>query len=312
MKTMEITVHNLTKKYGLTAVLTDMNFTVDKGEILGFLGPNGAGKTTTMRILTGFLAPTSGEVKIAGLDILEESLKTRQKIGYLPENNPLYNEMKVFEYLEFVARAKGIQNWQEEVKRVLHAAKLHDRLDQPIGELSKGFRQRVGIAQALLGDPEIIIMDEPTSGLDPNQIVEIRNLIKEIGKTKTVILSTHILSEVQASCTRAIIINKGKIVATGTTEDLISQTHGKTERRLTVSEKRDDFELALRSVPGVTAVIFSHDSKPGEAKYSIELGENIDARKEISKLCVEKDVILLGMELKTLSLEEVFRQLTRE
>lgn len=308
---MQIEVKNLTKKYGAATVLDNMNFTIDTGEILGFLGPNGAGKTTTMRILTGFLAPTQGEVKISNLDILENSLETRQKIGYLPENNPLYNEMKVFEYLEFVACAKGIKNWQDEVKRVLHITKLSDRVDQLIGELSKGYRQRVGIAQALLGNPEIIIMDEPTSGLDPNQIVEIRNLIKEIGKTKTIILSTHILSEVQASCTRAIIINKGKIVATGTTNDLISQARGKTQINLIVSEKQDGLEQAIRAIPGVTAMHYVLGEKPDEAKYSIELGENIDLRKEISRACVEKNVILLGMELKTLSLEDVFRQLTQ-
>lgn len=308
---MQIEVKNLTKKYGAATVLDNMNFTIDTGEILGFLGPNGAGKTTTMRILTGFLAPTQGDVKISNLDILENSLETRQKIGYLPENNPLYNEMKVFEYLEFVACAKGIKNWQDEVKRVLHICKLSDRVDQLIGELSKGYRQRVGIAQALLGNPEIIIMDEPTSGLDPNQIVEIRNLIKEIGKTKTIILSTHILSEVQASCTRAIIINKGKIVATGTTNDLISQVRGKTQINLTVSEKQDDLEQAIRAIPGVTAMHYVLGEKSDEAKYSIELGENVDLRKEISRACVEKNVILLGMELKTLSLEDVFRQLTQ-
>ncbi|KKQ57234.1 MAG: ABC transporter, ATP-binding protein [Parcubacteria group bacterium GW2011_GWA2_38_13] len=308
---MEIAVNNLTKKYGSVTVLDAMNFTVDKGEILGFLGPNGAGKTTTMRILTGFLAPTSGDVKISNLDILDHSLETRQKIGYLPENNPLYNEMKVFEYLEFVARAKGIKNWRDEVKRTLAICKLGERADQVIGELSKGFKQRVGIAQALLGDPEIIIMDEPTSGLDPNQIVEIRNLIKEVGKTKTIILSTHILSEVQASCTRAIIINKGKIVATGTTEDLIRAAHGKSQLFITVSGKKEELETAIQALPGVEAIEYVLAHMPDEARYTITLAENIDVRKEISKLCVEKDVILLGMELKTLSLEDVFRQLTQ-
>ena len=304
-------MNNLTKKYGSVTVLDAMNFTVDKGEILGFLGPNGAGKTTTMRILTGFLAPTSGDVKISNLDILDHSLETRQKIGYLPENNPLYNEMKVFEYLEFVARAKGIKNWRDEVKRTLAICKLGERADQVIGELSKGFKQRVGIAQALLGDPEIIIMDEPTSGLDPNQIVEIRNLIKEVGKTKTIILSTHILSEVQASCTRAIIINKGKIVATGTTEDLIRAAHGKSQLFITVSGKKEELETAIQALPGVEAIEYVLAHMPDEARYTITLAENIDVRKEISRLCVEKDVILLGMELKTLSLEDVFRQLTQ-
>ena len=181
---MEIDVKNLTKKYGETNVLEDISFSIDRGEIVGFLGPNGAGKTTTMRILTGYIAPTNGDVTISSLNILDDALLVRKKIGYLPENNPLYVEMKVYEYLEFMARVKGIQNVLQEVKRVIQICSLVDRVSQEIGELSKGYRQRVGLAQALLGDPEIIILDEPTSGLDPNQIVEIRNLIKNIGKTK--------------------------------------------------------------------------------------------------------------------------------
>lgn len=309
---MQIEVRNLTKRYGETTVLDHISFSVDSGEILGFLGPNGAGKTTTMRILTGFLAPNEGSVSIGGFDISEHSLQVREKVGYLPENNPLYNEMRVYEYLEFSARAKGIRNIWTEVKRVIEICALKDRPAQPIGELSKGYRQRVGLAQALLGDPEIIILDEPTSGLDPNQIVEIRNLIKEIGRKKTIILSTHILSEVQASCTRAIIIHRGKIVASGTTDELIHQAQGKGEIRIILSERRTDVEEALRSLPGVESLDFQKTLNPNEAGYLITVGENIDLREKIFRLCVEKDIMLLGMEHRTLSLEDVFRQLTRD
>lgn len=311
MKTMQIEVKNLAKKYGNIKILDDLSFSIDRGEIIGFLGPNGAGKTTTMRILTGYLAKNSGEVRIFGMDILEHSLEIRKKIGYLPENNPLYNEMRVFEYLEFSARAKGVADVFQEVKRVIRVCALLDRVSQEISELSKGYRQRVGLAQALLGDPEIIILDEPTSGLDPNQIVEIRRLIKEIGKTKTVILSTHILSEVQASCTRAIIIHRGKIVASGTPQELISQAKSKARVSIAVSEKIDDFEACLRSLPGVETLEYSVGAHQGEHSYAMQMGENIDPRKDIFRLCVEKNLILLGMEYTTLSLEDVFMRLTK-
>ena len=251
---MAIEVKNLTKFFGKTRVLDNLSFNIDKGEIIGFLGPNGAGKTTTMRILTGFLAPSSGDVRIGGLEVLEHTLSIRKKIGYLPENNPLYLDMKVFEYLEFIASTKNIPDSKSEIRRVVRVCGLTDRMGQTIGELSKGYRQRVGLAQALLGDPEIIILDEPTSGLDPNQIMEIRNLIKKIGETKTIILSTHILSEIQATCNRAIIINKGKIVASGTTDELISQARGRTKIRAVIQgsrhEKQKKHESISRAVGG--------------------------------------------------------------
>ncbi len=306
---MEIDVKNLTKKYGETNVLENISFSIDRGEIVGFLGPNGAGKTTTMRILTGYIAPTNGDVTISNLNILDDALLVRKKIGYLPENNPLYNEMKVYEYLEFMAMAKGIQNVLEEVKRVITICSLVDRVSQEIGELSKGYRQRVGLSQALLGDPEIIILDEPTSGLDPNQIVEIRNLIKNIGKTKTIILSTHILSEVEASCSRAIIIHNGKIVASGTPQELVLSSRGKAQVSIIVSERKEEFENGLKNISGVEKV--SHVGLPQEVSYTIEVGEHVDPRKDIFNLCVEKNIALLGMEYKTMSLEDVFRQLTR-
>lgn len=309
---MEITVKDLTKKFGSLKVLDNLTFTIDAGEVIGFLGPNGAGKTTTMRILTGFLAPTLGEVKIAGVNMLDNPLDIRSRIGYLPENNPLYNEMKVYEYLEFIARAKNIERLEEQVRHVVGVCGLKDRVTQQIGELSKGYRQRVGLAQALLGDPDIIVLDEPTSGLDPNQIIEIRNLIRTIGKTKTVILSTHILSEVQASCTRAIVIHKGTIVASGTTSELIEKAKNKARVSIVVSVENGDFVSSLKSIPGVESVLTFDTHKPGEFGYIIEAGKEVDPRKDIFTLCVQKNAVLLGMELTALSLEDVFLGLTKE
>src|SRR5436309_2153162 len=218
---MSIRVSNLTKYYGNSLAVDNISFEVNKGEILGFLGPNGAGKTTTMKIVTTYMPPTSGEVKIDGLDIEESSLEVRRKIGYLPELNPLYLDMNVIEYLDYVAALDGIPEDKIKKKRneMISVCGLESVKNKDIGELSKGFKQRVGLAQAMISDPEIIILDEPTSGLDPNQIIEIRNLIKKLGKQKTVILSTHILSEVQATCNRVIIVNKGKIAADGSPEE---------------------------------------------------------------------------------------------
>ena len=215
---MSIIVTNLTKSYGSVKAVDDISFEVHHGEIVGFLGPNGAGKTTTMRMLTSFLSPTSGSVSIEGKDIKEFSLETRKLIGYLPEQNPLYHDMNVMDYLEFTARLQGVPktNTAKKVREMIGVCGLSTVKHMDIGQLSKGYRQRVGLAQAMIHDPKILIMDEPTSGLDPNQIVEIRNLIRQLGREKTVILSTHILPEVQATCNRVLIISHGKIVADGT------------------------------------------------------------------------------------------------
>jgi ABC-2 type transport system ATP-binding protein len=225
---MAIAVRNLTKLYGTEKAVNDISFDVKTGEILGFLGPNGAGKTTTMKIITCYMPPTSGMIEVEGLDIAEHSFEVRKKIGYLPEMNPLYLDMNVVEYLEYSARLHGLKDamLRSRLKEMIDVCGIADERHKDIGELSKGFRQRVGLAQAMIHDPEVLILDEPTSGLDPNQIVEIRNLIRQLGRAKTVVLSTHILSEVQATCDRVIIINEGTIVADGTLEQLQQDFRG--------------------------------------------------------------------------------------
>ncbi|MFH1612623.1 MAG: ATP-binding cassette domain-containing protein [bacterium] len=223
-----IEVKNLTKKYGDVTAVNDISFEVKKGEILGFLGPNAAGKTTTMRMLTGYMLPQEGTAKVAGLDIFESSFEIKKHIGYLPENNPLYEDIQVIDYLDFIAEIRGISNKKERVKEIVKICSLEKVIKKDIGELSKGYKQRVGLAQAMIHNPEILILDEPTSGLDPKQIVEIRSLIKDLGKEKTVILSTHILSEVEATCTQVLIINNGKIVISGTPKELQNMSQGES------------------------------------------------------------------------------------
>ncbi|MCK5416090.1 ATP-binding cassette domain-containing protein [Candidatus Parcubacteria bacterium] len=250
-----IEIKNLSKKFGDTKVLDDISFSVKKGEILGFLGPNGAGKSTTMKIITDFWAPTSGSVEVDGIVVRENSIETRKKIGYLPETVPLYEDMLVIEYLKFVAEVRGIskKNIKNRIKEVVESCKLREVLRKPIDELSKGYRQRVGIAQAIMHEPDILILDEPTTGLDPKQIIEIRNLIKEIGKEKTVIFSTHILSEVSATCDRVVIINKGKIVSEGTPAEILERTEAKKKKSIVVEISGDEKSVLdeIRNIRGV-------------------------------------------------------------
>jgi ABC-2 type transport system ATP-binding protein len=236
-----ITAENLTKNFGDFRAINDISFTINRGEIVGLLGPNGAGKTTTLRILTCFFNPTLGRVKYDNLDVVEDSLKIRQKIGFLPENNPLYEDLKVKEYLTYAAEMHGLSKnkLKEAVTKVMDTCGLKDRANQEIGTLSKGYKQRVGLAQALIHDPEVLIMDEPTEGLDPNQRIEIRDLIKKIGSQKTVILSSHVLSEVEATCNRVLIINQGKIVASGTPDELKLQSARQTKIFLKVEAPFD-------------------------------------------------------------------------
>jgi len=249
---MSIVVNNLTKKFGSQRAVDNISFEVKTGEILGFLGPNGAGKTTTMKILTCYMAPSDGDAKINDLSILEYQDEIKKKIGYLPENNPLYHDMPVLDYLKFVADLQGVpkERIQNRITQMVHVCGLNVEKHKKIGELSKGFRQRVGLAQAMIHDPEILILDEPTTGLDPNQIVEIRKLIKEIGKHKTVILSTHILPEVEATCDRILIINKGKIVADGTSDMLRKRARGEEMVRIQIKdfENRDTVVTALKDL----------------------------------------------------------------
>lgn len=304
---MDVTVSHLSKKFGTTTVLDDLSFSIRSGEVIGFLGPNGAGKTTTMRVLTGYLAPTAGSVTVGGLDLLQDGERIRRLTGYLPENNPLYPDLKVYEYLEFAAAAKGVTQRAAEIRRVIAACGLHSRIRQLIGTLSKGYKQRVGVAASLLGNPSLIILDEPTAGLDPNQVLEIRSLIREVGHSKTVILSTHVLSEVEATCTGALIIHRGKIVASGTTAQIVANVQGKSLVRAMIDGPADQVSAALRQLPGVRQV---SSPSSGEPTYWLELEPGSDVRRAVFALCVLRQWPLLELERKAVTLEDVFHQLT--
>lgn len=312
---MSIIVNNLSKHYGSVKAVDDISFEVHHGEIIGFLGPNGAGKTTTMRILTSYLAPTIGNISIEGKDIREESLATRKMIGYLPEHNPLYPDMNVIDYLEYVAKLHGVSrsNIPNRVREMINVCGISSVKHMDIGQLSKGYRQRVGLAQAMIHDPKILIMDEPTSGLDPNQIVEIRNLIRQLGKEKTVILSTHILPEVQATCNRVLIISKGKIVADGTPAELQSGFIG-NERVFVELESPDNFsfemvQIRLNTIPAIKQISLL-DERDGLMRLKIEVEKGVDTRKQIFQLFVDNKWNLLELHREQTSLEDVFHQLT--
>lgn len=299
-----IEVEGLSKIYGSSRVVRDVSFQVGKGEIVGFLGPNGAGKTTTMRILTCFMAPSAGTAHIAGFDILENSLDVRKNIGYLPENAPLYPEMTVRDYLSYVAVLRGVPKSQRAVRleAALDAGKLEDRADTLIRKLSKGYRQRVGIAQAVIHDPPVLIMDEPSSGLDPRQRAETRNFIKSLAKDHTIILSTHILPDVQETCSRVVVINEGRVVAQDTVEHLSSTSSG-----LTVSLARPDATAPqkLEKVKGVAKVRPQDDGS-----FALDLDGETDAREEIARLCVSENWGLLELARRRANLEDVFLKLT--
>jgi ABC-2 type transport system ATP-binding protein len=302
---MSIEVNQVTKIYGSQKALDQVSFKVIPGEIVGLLGPNGAGKSTLMKIITCFIPPTEGEVSVCGHDIFEESLQVREKVGYLPEHNPLYLEMYIWEYLEFIAGIHKINgNIKERVAEMIELTGLAPEQKKKIGALSKGYRQRVGLAQALIHDPEVLILDEPTSGLDPNQIHEIRNLIRSIGATKTVMLSTHIMQEVEAICDRAIIIHKGKIVADDATKNLASSIRNKN--RITVEFSGRITKDDLKHLPGVTLV---DQAKPNI--WVIETDSSLDIREDLFKLAVKKDSGILSLNKEELRLEEVFQILTQ-
>jgi ABC-2 type transport system ATP-binding protein len=302
-----IQVKNLNKSYSGVNTLHNLNFSVNKGEIVGFLGPNGAGKTTTMRILTGYFPPTSGTVKIAGYDIVEDSLNARKHIGYLPENVPLYSDLTVSEYLGYFAQLARVPSKmrKSEIKEVMSKTGLFSVQDKLISAISRGYRQRVGLAQALLGKPDVLILDEPTVGLDPVQIVEIRDLIKDLAKNQTVILSTHILPEVNQICNRVLIINQGKIVADGSVDDLISKERTQTNLRLVVG---GDYKKALELVQNFSSV--------SKAEHIHQHGENIlvvhsneDIRKPLLREMINKDIDLLEFRHEAVDLESVFIKL---
>jgi ABC-2 type transport system ATP-binding protein len=312
---MSIQVTNLTKKFSENIAVNDISFNVQSGEVLGFLGPNGAGKTTTMKIITCYLPPTGGKVLVDGIDTQSDSFAIRKKIGYLPEQNPLYLDMSVIDFLTFTAELQAMEKnkIQERVKLMLHICGLMNERNRDIGELSKGFRQRVGLAQAMIHDPEILILDEPTSGLDPNQIVEIRNLIKELGKQKTVILSTHILSEVQSTCNRVLIINKGSIVADGSPSELQNKFQAKETITLELKTHSEDPMMNVipqfRSIPEVQNIeLLSFNSD--NCRVDIHTTKNIDIREMLFNKTVENKWVILEMSRKTTSLEDVFHQLT--
>ncbi|HNY06476.1 MAG TPA: gliding motility-associated ABC transporter ATP-binding subunit GldA, partial [Bacteroidales bacterium] len=278
---MSIIVKNITKLYGTQKALDKVSFEVKAGEIVGLLGPNGAGKSTMMKIITCFIPPTSGDVSVYGFDIMEQSVEVRKKVGYLPENNPLYLEMYVKEYLEFVAGLHQLgKNTHKRIAEMIANTGLESEQNKKIGALSKGYRQRVGLAQALIHNPEVLILDEPTSGLDPNQLIEIRNLIKEIGKEKTVMLSTHIMQEVEAICNRVVIINKGKIVADDLTEKLSAVTSPK-EIILVEFDKEVKAEL-LKGIPGVAKVKLAKQNN-----WEIEAQKGADIRSNIFQFAVK-------------------------
>lgn len=299
---MSIQVSQLTKVYGKQKAVNDISFEVKPGDILGFLGPNGAGKSTTMKIATGYIPPSSGEVTVAGIDVIKDSQTARQRIGYLPEHNPLYLDMYVHEYLQFIGALHGLKgrSAKQRVVEMIKLCGLSIEQNKQIGALSKGYRQRVGLAQALIHNPEVLILDEPTTGLDPNQLAEIRHLIKEISKEKTVILSTHIMQEVKALCNRVIIINHGSIVADDSVDNLTSGGAAvlKVEFQNPVSKEE------LKKLPGVESI------KGEGTHYILESKGNKDLRETLFKLAREKDWVVLGMQREERNLEDIFHQLT--
>jgi ABC-2 type transport system ATP-binding protein len=307
-----IRVEHLTKNYGPRVAVADVTFDVERGEVLGFLGPNGAGKTTTMRILTGYLPPSGGRAEVAGFDIVTHSLQARQHIGYLPETVPLYPEMSVRGYLTFMAKIKGVRTTRPEVDQVMEKARIAHRANDQIGKLSRGLRQRAGLAQALLGDPDVLILDEPTSGLDPKQIIETRNLIRALGGEHTVILSTHILPEVAATCSRVVIISNGRVVAEDTPENLDRRLKGAESISVTVRGPREAISRALRMVPHVISVETDGDARSNNVQtaFTVQSEVGADIRESLARAVVEGGWGLTELRPAHLSLEEIFLQLT--
>jgi len=307
---MDIKVENLTKTYGSQKAVDDISFSIHTGEVLGFLGPNGAGKTTTMKAITTFLVPNKGKIKVGRFNTEEHPEEVKKHIGYLPENNPLYPEMPVIDYLRFAAEMQGVRKDEirNRILEMVHLCGLEGEKHKNINELSKGYQQRVGLAQALIHDPDVLILDEPTSGLDPNQIVEIRQLIKEVGKEKTVILSSHILAEVEATCDRIMIINKGKIVANGTAKELRKQAQGKEMLQVTIEDgKTNDIFEALKKLPDVEVVDYIEGKKNS---FEIQSKTDQSSRRSVYNMCVKQKWTLMEMSVFETKLEDVFRELT--
>ena len=307
---MEVVIKNLTKKYNGFKAVDGINFSVNKGEVLGFLGPNGAGKSTTMKIITSYLAATEGDVEVGGHSVTNEPEDVKKLIGYLPENNPLYLDMPIIDYLNFSARLQGVpkDKVQQRIRQMIKVCGLMGEKHKLIGELSKGYRQRVGLAQAMIHDPQVLILDEPTSGLDPNQIIEIRKLIKDLGREKTVILSTHILPEVEATCDRILIINKGKIVADGTPETLRAQAKGREVIRVKIEDgKADEIGAALKSL---TSVLTVEAINGKENAFELQADKYASPARDIFNMCVQKRWVLSELIPSETSLEDIFHDLT--
>ncbi len=305
-----IEVQNLCKQYGHIKAVQDISFTINEGEIVGFLGPNGAGKSTTMNILTGYLSASSGKVTVGGVDILEDPMGVKKQIGYLPEQPPLYLDMTVKEYLNFMYNLKGLKlSRKAHIDEVCHLVRIDHVYNRLIGNLSKGYKQRVGVAQALLGNPKVLILDEPTVGLDPKQIIEIRNLIKHLGRNHTIILSSHILSEVQAVCERLIVINQGQIVADGTPSELSNSL--RTDHKLVarIAGPQDSVYQALISMPQVTDVASVGEKEPGVFEFTIESKQGSDVRRDLFEMASKNSWPLMGLRNNELTLEDVFLQL---
>jgi len=310
---MMIELKNVTKVYGTRKAVDNISFSVDKGEIVGFLGPNGAGKTTTMKMITGYMPPTSGTIKIAGYDIVEQPIEAKKHIGYLPEVPPLYLDMTVEAYLHFVGGIKGVppKKRREDVERIIHEVGLTDVRKRLIKNLSKGYKQRVGLAQAIIGDPDVLVLDEPTVGLDPKQIKEIRDIIKELGKKHTIILSTHILPEVSMVCDRVIIINKGKIVAIDKTENLSTALQNSRRYFIKVEGPYEEVVNSVKEIEGVMNVEAEVDSD-NTVKLTVESSADKDVRKDMFFAFAKKAFPILELKMLSYSLEEVFLELTTE
>lgn len=300
---MSIEVSNLTKIYGQQKAIDNISFKIDKAEIVGFLGPNGAGKSTTMKIITGFLEADNGNAFVSGLNVQSDKLETKKKIGYLPEGNPLYYEMYVREYLEFIANVHQIKNIKKRIEEVIALTGLTVESKKKIGQLSKGYKQRVGLAAALIHDPEVLILDEPTSGLDPNQIVEIRDVIKNLGKNKTVLFSSHILQEVEAICDRVIIINKGSIVADDQLSNL--QKANKNAHAVLVQFKEDVAPELLQGINNVDKI-----EQLQTTNYKLQTANPESVRKQLLELSLQHNLNIVSLQSENYSLEEVFRNLT--
>jgi ABC-2 type transport system ATP-binding protein len=309
-----IEVQDLTKTFGERTAVDHISFAVNKGEILGFLGPNGAGKTTTMRMLTSFMPATSGTARIAGFDVFDNSLEVRRHIGYLPENPPVYPDMTVESYLDFVARIKGVpaEKRAQRVTDALEKTNITDKRDELIKRLSRGYKQRVGLAQALVHDPDVIILDEPTVGLDPKQIIEVRHLIKNLAGNHTIVLSTHILPEVSMTCDRVVIINKGKIAAVDTPQNLTSQLKGGQRIRVEVQASEQPLREVLTQIPGASRVQIEAAPLTGHVLATIEAAEGKDIRSAIAARVVEKGWPLFELKGVSLSLEDIFLELTTD